>query len=240
MVAVRGWAASTATAGPAQSLVEASWPILGRPAKVVGAAAATAAIATALAAAAIAATTAGAATTTTTASAAASTNVTEEDSAATTTAAAALAVAEPEWLVRFSAGAPAAEVVQAWLGSMSKEDREEADDDPDASRTALRVAIVDARDNRAVRADAEAGWKYTGTIIRAMDSALGVPPVRPTPALSSSEIRPKSSVYDGECGSSLAPPTIDTEPLGQARARAHVPCACACTCACTCACLARA
>ena len=31
-----------------------------------------------------------------------------------------------------------------------------------------------------MRADAATGWKYTGAVIRAMDAALGVAPVRPT------------------------------------------------------------
>ena len=91
-------------------------------------------------------------------------------------------------------------------------------DDPDASRTALRVAIVNARDNRAVRADCDAGWKYTGKVLRAIDAALGVPPVRPTPALSCAEIVPRASVYEGDCGSELAAPTfVDHAPVRAAR-----------------------
>ena len=116
-----GWLASTKTDSKRQPLVHASWPDLGHPAV----AAAVAGVATAAATAAAAAVAATAAT----AAAAAAAAKVAEDETAHTQAVAALAitaaavltavVAEPEWLARFSAGAPAAEVVQAWLGVMS-------------------------------------------------------------------------------------------------------------------------
>lgn len=87
---------------------------------------------------------------------------------------------DPAWLTAFGAGAPAAEVVQAWLGALDSKARDDAQADPASARTALRLAIVDARDTcGAVKADASAGWKYTGEIIRAVDAALGVAPVKP-------------------------------------------------------------
>ena len=120
-----GWLASTKTDSKRQPLVYASWPDLGHPA-VAAAVAGVATAATAAAATAAAAASAVAATAATAAAAAAKV---AEDETAHTQAVAALAitaavvltavVAEPEWLARFSAGAPAAEVVQAWLGVMS-------------------------------------------------------------------------------------------------------------------------
>lgn len=114
-----GWLASTKTDSKRQPLVHASWPDLGHPAV----AAAVAGVATA------AATAAAAAVAATAATAAAAAAKVAEDETAHTQAVAALAItaavmltavaAEPEWLVRFSAGAPAAEVVRAWLGVMS-------------------------------------------------------------------------------------------------------------------------
>lgn len=90
-----------------------------------------------------------------------------------------VADAEPEWLRRFGAGAAAEEVVDAWLSALDPEATAEAKSDPPAARTALRRAIVDSRDrSSAVRADASAGWKYTGAIIRAVDIALGIGPAK--------------------------------------------------------------
>ena len=88
---------------------------------------------------------------------------------------------EPEWLRLYGIDAPAALVVKAWLEALGPVDREDANADPHSARTVLRLAIVDSREtSRAVRADATAGWKYTGSIIRALDEALGLAPARPT------------------------------------------------------------
>eukprot|EP00966_Prymnesium_polylepis_P048354 1120071-Prymnesium_polylepis.1 len=75
-----------------------------------------------------------------------------------------VAGALPDWLARFGAKAPADEIVAAWLSALGPSGRREAEADPPAARTALRCAIVDSRDRSgAVRADAAAGWKFTGT-----------------------------------------------------------------------------
>ena len=95
------------------------------------------------------------------------------------TSAAPATVPDPEWLRLFGAAVPAEDVVEAWLRSLGDKGREEAVADPPAARTTLRRAIVDARDvSSAVRADAATGWKYTGSIIRATDAALGVAPLQ--------------------------------------------------------------
>jgi len=61
----------------------------------------------------------------------------------------------PAWLVRYSAFAPAKDVVEAWLDGLGAEGRADAEANPDAARTALRQVIVDFRDTcTAVRADA--------------------------------------------------------------------------------------
>ena len=81
------------------------------------------------------------------------------------------AASGPEWLRLFCARAPPLDVVTAWLAQLRPEEM----DDPQAARSALRVAIVDAKSTTAaVQADAEAGWKYTGSIIRAFDKAPGL------------------------------------------------------------------
>ena len=72
------------------------------------------------------------------------------------------------WLESFTAGAPAADVVQAWLGEAGSSRRATAMADPAAARTAMRLAIVNSKDSsQAVRNDASAHWKYTGAILRA-------------------------------------------------------------------------
>ena len=87
----------------------------------------------------------------------------------------------PAWLVRFSAFAPAKDVVEAWLDGLGAEGRADAEANPDAARTALRQVIVNFRDTcTAVRADASTGWKYTGSIMRAVDAAFGLAPAMPT------------------------------------------------------------
>ena len=103
----------------------------------------------------------------------------EQDMTANTAAPSTLP--DPEWLRLFAAAAPAEDVVEAWLRSLGDKGREEAVADPPTARTTLRRAIVDARDgSSAVRADAATGWKYTGSIIRATDAALGVAPLQPS------------------------------------------------------------
>ena len=123
-----GWLPSTKTDSKRQPLAYASWPDLGHPAVAATVAGVATAASTTAAATAAAAAAAVAATAATAAAAAAAAKVAEDETAHTQavaalaiTAAAVLTavVAEPEWLARFSAGAPAAEVVQAWLGVMS-------------------------------------------------------------------------------------------------------------------------
>lgn len=87
----------------------------------------------------------------------------------------------PAWLGKFDDCCGAEEVVEAWLSSLEPAERQAADCDPPVARTALRQAIVNARErSKAVAADASAGWKYTGAIIRALDRSLGVEPLKPS------------------------------------------------------------
>ena len=74
----------------------------------------------------------------------------------------------PTWLQLFINRADAANVVQAWLTLKNSEHLE---------RGGLRAAIVDARSTcSSVAEDAATGWRYTSSILRAMDAASALSP----------------------------------------------------------------
>ncbi|KAL1525707.1 hypothetical protein AB1Y20_020553 [Prymnesium parvum] len=88
---------------------------------------------------------------------------------------------QPRWLRCFEAAEPAEDIVRAWLLELGPQGLADAKLDPHAARSALRAAIVDAREqSEAVRKDAASGWKLTATIIRAMDDAMGIGPLKPS------------------------------------------------------------
>jgi len=88
------------------------------------------------------------------------------------------AVEEPRWMSLYRKASPAKDVATAWLEDMEPEAKKEAEQDPAAARARLRRAIIDSPCAE-VRADAANGWKYTGTILRAADEVVGIPPPVP-------------------------------------------------------------
>ena len=119
----------------------------------------------------------------------------------------------PAWLPLFISRAAPAEVVDAWLKAQGTDGYRKAAADPPAARTALRLAIVNARAScSSIDDDATSGWKYTGSLIRAVDRAFDVTPHWASPYFG------KSKCPEGSCGMwwdrrELASPQVSTEPL---------------------------
>merc|ERR1719282_865364 len=86
---------------------------------------------------------------------------------------------EPEWFTLYRARAPAEEVANVWFQSLGPEARQEAKDDAPTARARLRRTITDSPCAE-VRADATNNWRYTGSVLRAADAVLGIPPPRAT------------------------------------------------------------
>lgn len=91
---------------------------------------------------------------------------------------------DPEWLSLFRAGAAPDEVAAAWLQTLSPEQSAEAKAEPGAARQNMRRCIIGSECPE-VRKDADAGWKYTGAVMRALGEALGDAPKRGGPAFKS-------------------------------------------------------
>lgn len=85
---------------------------------------------------------------------------------------------ELAWFTLFKERAPAKDVATAWYESHDDEGKKLAKGDAPTSRGKLRRALVDS-DCPEVRSDAASGWKYTGSVMRALDEVLGVPPPKP-------------------------------------------------------------
>jgi len=81
-------------------------------------------------------------------------------------------------LACYRARAPPEEVANVWFDGLEPEAREVAKADAPTARACLRRAIVDS-EYPEVRADAADGWRYTGAVLRAADSVLGIPPPVP-------------------------------------------------------------
>ena len=136
------------------------------------------------------------------------------------------ATAEPDWLRLFCAHAPPLDVVAAWLAQLRPEEM----DDPQAARSALRVAIVDAKPScAAVCADADSGWKYTGSIIRAFEKAPGLTTEMSAPSIGPQRVTALGHLVDQAAPSGdttpgewrertreMATPVVDIEPLDPA------------------------
>lgn len=84
---------------------------------------------------------------------------------------------EPAWLTLFRQSADPKEVAKTWLDGLGPAEQQEAKDAATTARAKLRRAIVDSECPE-VRADCAAGWKYTGTVLRAADDVLGIPPLK--------------------------------------------------------------
>lgn len=124
---------------------------------------------------------------------------------------------EPAWLLQFIARAPAADVVAAWLQSMGPEGFKKAAADPHAARTALRVAIVDYRTTcESVYDDSQNGWKYTGSLLRAVDAALALPPPGHEEKITKAKCPPGSIGTWNDRNIEMAAPVVSLEPLDPA------------------------
>lgn len=80
---------------------------------------------------------------------------------------------QPAWLVLFCQRAPAEEIAQAWLDTLTSEELEEARREPIHATRAFRTIII-SNQSPEVREDAGYGWKYTASIMRALDRLLNV------------------------------------------------------------------
>jgi len=81
----------------------------------------------------------------------------------------------PEWLRLYCAHAPAEDVAKSWKDGLDEAGRKEAEADKDTARARFRRLILDSGCPE-VKADSSDGWKYTGSIMRATDAVLGIPP----------------------------------------------------------------
>ena len=88
---------------------------------------------------------------------------------------------EPEWLTRFRARDPPEAVAEAWVRGFDADAKREAEADAPTARARLRRAIVNSTCPE-VRADAADRWRYTGSVLRAADAVLGIPPPVPRAA----------------------------------------------------------
>ena len=128
-----------------------------------------------------------------------------------------MAAHEPEWLLQFIARAPAADVVAAWFQLMGPEGFKRAAADPHAARTALRVAIVDYRTTcESIYNDSQDGWKYTGSLLRAVDAAFALPPPGHEEKLTKAKCPPGSIGTWSDRAVEMAAPAISLEPLDPA------------------------
>lgn len=82
------------------------------------------------------------------------------------------AMEDPEWFALFRASAAPDEVAAAWLRYISPEQLAEAKAQPGAARQNMRRSIINSECPE-VRRDADSGWKYTGSVMRALGVALG-------------------------------------------------------------------
>ena len=81
---------------------------------------------------------------------------------------------QPEWLRAFrSQQFNPQEVAEAWLSTLTAEERTAADEDPHTSRSNFRENLL-GRKCKEVRQDKTASWKRTGLVMRALDETLGV------------------------------------------------------------------
>lgn len=87
---------------------------------------------------------------------------------------------EQEWFTLFCKRATPRDVAEAFASTLTPEEREEAQEMEKSIPLVRKVrGYITGSQRPEVREDAADGWKYTGSVMRALDALLKVPPPKP-------------------------------------------------------------